>query len=81
MIKEKEIKLPCYGIVVLCRTTRTDEYEDVAGQITHNGQIEGDEFSGILSMILAHALADIDIESAAYIQGIESAVENVSNRI
>ena len=36
---------------------------------------------GIESMILAHAIAGVDIESPAYLEGIETAVEAVANHI
>jgi hypothetical protein len=35
----------------------------------------------IESLILAHACAGIDIESPAYIEGIETAVEACSNNV
>lgn len=63
-------KLPCYGIVV--------EVNDVGycgtimpGQLTHH------IFEGITSMVLAHAIAGVDIEDPRYLEGIETAVENV----
>jgi hypothetical protein len=36
---------------------------------------------GIESMILAHACAGIDIESPAYLEGIETAVEGYANNL
>lgn len=69
----KEIKLPCYGIVVKFSVGESGELES---------DLETDvpEINGIESMILAHAVAGIDIESSAYIEGIETAVEAVSNQ-
>ena len=61
------IKLPCYGIVVTFAPGESGELRS---------DLEGDEVvDGIESMILAHAIAGIDIESPAYIEGIETAVE------
>jgi len=74
----KEIGLPCYGMVV-----RMDD------ENPGNGSVESDLHEGpgfpppgidaIESMVLAHACAGVDIESPAYIEGIETAVEAVMN--
>lgn len=72
------IKLPCYGIVVQL---------DGKGSGTIDSELhddgEGAEISyaldGIESMILAHACAEIDISTPAYMQGIEIAVDSVHN--
>jgi hypothetical protein len=36
-------------------------------------------FDAIQNVVLAHAVAGIDIESPAYLEGIETAVDSVSN--
>jgi hypothetical protein len=64
--------------------TLADHATDKAGTITDDIHEEYDThynsaIDGITSMILAHAVAGIDIESPAYIEGIETAVEAVSN--
>lgn len=70
----KEVKLPCYGIVV------SWDSETLVGKIKTDQEVVGCfEFDGIFSMILAHAIAGVDIESPAYIEGIETAVEAVGN--
>jgi hypothetical protein len=84
----KTIKLPIYGIVVTLNHDE-DENDDncgMSGVITDELHVEGDDIwgeedekyncaiDGITSMILAHACAGIDIESPAYLDGIESAV-------
>ena len=74
----KEVKLPCYGIVV------SWDSETLVGDIKTHPNLVGKtawsgEFDGIFSMILAHAIAGVDIESPAYIEGIETAVEAVGN--
>jgi hypothetical protein len=71
------IALPVFGIVV-------NLTGDGGGTITDDIHEEYDThynsaIDGITSMILAHAVAGIDIESPAYIEGIETAVEAVSN--
>jgi len=77
------IKLPCFGIVV--------KTENGAGSITSDlknenprslGGVEerhNNMMDGIESMILAHAVAGIDIMDTAYIEGIETAVEACGN--
>lgn len=67
------IKLPCYGIVV---TFAPGESGELRSDLDSEEMIDGIE-----SMILAHAIAGIDIESPAYIEGIETAVEAVANHL
>ena len=86
---DKTIKLPCYGIVV---TFAAGESGELRSDLSKNSD-EVERFDqptlnptlsaidGIESMILAHAIAGIDIESPAYIEGIETAVEAVANHI
>jgi len=68
---DKTIKLPCYGIVVTFALGESGELRSDLDNILF--------FDGIESMILAHAIAGVDIESPAYLEGIETAVEAVSN--
>lgn len=79
-----EIKLPCYGITVSLTG-------DGGGSVTHeifdtDQPAEGKDeelfeaaIDGITSMILAHACAGVDVESPAYLEGIETAVEAAGN--
>ena len=85
MNKAKTIKLPCYGIVVELTgnggaAITSDLHEDVPN-VDRDETAEIEQYNaaidGIESMILAHASAGIDIESFAYIEGIETAVEAV----
>jgi len=58
-----------------CDGAHLDDIEsedDVVGRIGFNGAVDG-----IMSMILAHACAGIDTKSAAYIKGIQTAMEAV----
>jgi hypothetical protein len=75
LIVSSEVKLPCYGIVV------SWDSETFVGKIKTDQEVVGSEFDGIFSMILAHAIAGVDIESPAYIEGIETAVEAVGNNV
>jgi len=36
---------------------------------------------GLESLILAHACAGVDVESPAYIEGVETAVEGIANHV
>ena len=70
----KTIKLPCYGIIV--------ELEAGGGTIqsTLSDQAGGyPPYDVVESMVLAHACAGIDIESPAYIEGIETAIDAIAN--
>ena len=73
---DKIIKLPCYGIVV---TFAPGESGELRSDLNVPGTV--DLIDGIESMILAHAIAGVDIESPAYIEGIETAGEAVANHI
>ena len=72
----KEIKLPCYGIVLsildgggsITSTDLKTEHNDPEDEL-YNAAMDGIE-----SMILAHAVAGVDIETPAYLEGIETAV-------
>ena len=67
----RTIELPCFGIKL-----------KVAGEVgAVVSDLDGEEFDGIESMILAHAIAGVDVESPAYIFGIETAVEAVENHL
>lgn len=77
----KRIELPCYEISIVI--------EGKGGFINSNladGEPAdyGDEeylagVDAIESMILAHAIAGVDVESPAYIEGIETAVQALTD--
>lgn len=80
----RTIKLPVYGITV----NLGDHPGDGAGSITSDLHEEGEAsrdynlaMDGIESMILAHAVAGVDVESPAYLEGIETAVEACANNL
>lgn len=95
MIDERLIVLPCYGIMVTLsdwnwRTKRAGggsiesslheaveqegDDEEQAQVAVYNRQLDAIE-----SMILAHAIAGIDVASPAYVEGITTAVEACAN--
>lgn len=79
MSKPLEISLPVFGIVITCAgkcgTITGPGLLDPGAPDTYNAAIDG-----ILSLILAHACAGIDVRSPAYLEGIEVAVEAAGNR-
>lgn len=80
MAHTKTIELPIGKIVI------TVDYDDlnrpISGNITHD--LKGDEededtefnaaMDGISSLVLAHAMAEIDVESKGYIEGLDTAI-------
>jgi len=66
----QRIALPCYGIVVEADVAKAAGTID-PGQLTHP------VFEGILSLVLGHACAGVDISTPAYLEGLETAIENV----
>jgi hypothetical protein len=79
------IELPCFNIRVTVAqnggaiTSDLHEELEKAEPTPESEQYEA-AIDGIESMILAHACAGVDIESPAYIQGIEAAVLEAGNR-
>jgi hypothetical protein len=69
----KVIKLPCFDIVINIMANKH------AGGIASSEL--GREYEQILDLILAHAVAGVDVESLAYIEGIETAVQSAGNRM
>lgn len=77
------ITLPVFNILITISPdggggsiTSTDlktEHEDEEDEL-YNAAMDGIE-----SMILAHAIAGVDVESPAYLEGIETAVEGCAN--
>ena len=74
------ITLPCFGIIV---TLNTDGTGTVTSELTQrcdcftgmcDGCFDNAIMGGIESLILAHALAGVNIEELSYIAGILEAV-------
>ena len=85
----RPIRLPCYGITIRLEGENT-EGQPGCGTITSElkeagKDAEGMKFNaaidGLESLILAHACAGIDVTSPAYIEGVETAVEAISNNL
>ena len=86
----KTINLPVFGIAVTLTgdggaSIQSDLHESLKDICNQSDYKETELFNasmdGIESMILAHASAGVDIESPAYLEGIETAVGSCSNNI
>jgi hypothetical protein len=80
------IELPCYGIQVMLTYDNSEDQPSgiIKSDVTSANDSEHPELSAAMdaveSMILAHACAGVDIETPAYIEGIETAINACSNR-
>jgi hypothetical protein len=82
----RKIQLPCYGIILtLVRENGVEKpgsgsiVSDLrAAEATANRQYNA-AIDGIEALILAHACAGVDVESPAYIEGIETTVDAIAN--
>jgi hypothetical protein len=84
----RTIRLPCYGITVtLVRENGEDKpgSGSIASDLRATGTASNRQFNaaidGLESLILAHACAGVDVESPAYVEGIETAVEAIANHV
>ncbi len=55
----------------------TIDWSEIQRDPTANG--EDDSVDAIESLILAHACAGVDVESDAYIEGVNTALETIDN--
>lgn len=89
----KVIKLPVYQIEIHLSHDPSESEDPPVGEIfllgvlQQGGDVEPREsptlweaaLDGILSMVLAHACAGIDVESTAYLEGLEVAFDSMVN--
>jgi len=83
----RKIQLPCYGITVtLARENEVEEpgsgtiVSDLRDPKTAANRQYNAAIDGLEALILAHACAGVDVESPAYVEGIETAVDAIANR-
>ena len=82
----RKIQLPCHGIT-LTLARENDVEEPGSGTIVsdlHTAKTAANRqynaaVDGLESLILAHACAGVNVESPAYVEGIETAVDAVAN--
>ena len=80
------ISLPCFGITIQLNrknATQTPGAGIIASDLRTAGTAANRQYNaaldGLESLILAHACAGVDVESPAYVEGIETAVEAIAN--
>jgi hypothetical protein len=85
--KERLLTLHCYGIVVhltgdgggSISSDLKEDIDTVCSEEAMEATIFNAAMDGIESMILAHAIAGIDVTTPAYLEGIETAVQACGN--
>ncbi len=82
----RRLQLPCYGITLtLARENDLEKpgsgsiVSDLRAAKTAANRQYNAAIDGLESLILAHACAGVDVESPAYVEGIETAVDAVAN--
>ena len=82
------IETNCFGIKVTLTPTEGDMVSGVIESDLHarnGGEEEEPEYKAAIdaieSLVLAHAVAGIDITLPAYLEGIETAIEAIDNNI
>ena len=79
--KGAEIVLPAFGIVVQLNEGGGSITSDLTSPCTPNTDEYKHAIDGLLSLVLAHACAGMDITSPAYLESIKTAVEAISNHL
>ena len=70
----KIIKLPVFDILINIAPNGAGGISSSLDAHENTPDV-ADVFEGILSLVLAHACAGVDIETPSYLEGIETAVE------
>ena len=84
MSRDKVIELDSFGIMIILRENGEGEiYSDLKDEATNEATEDNAIYNNMMdaldSIILAHAMAGIDVNSPAYLEGIEAAVEACAN--
>lgn len=74
----RTIILPCYGMSVMLSGTGGGTIESSFDKEICDPPLYA-ALDAIESLVLAHACAGIDIETTAYVEGIETAVDAIFN--
>jgi len=77
----KEIDLPIYGIQVTIDVDGSGTITSDLRTTQSEDELYNSAMDGIESLILACACSGIDIETPAFLEAIETAVEGCSNNI
>lgn len=77
------IRLPVHGIVIMlsheCGSITSDLLHDVPHHLLEYAELCA-AVNALESLILAHAVAGIDVETPAYMEGIETAINAAFQR-
>ncbi|MCL2641253.1 MAG: hypothetical protein FWD53_10440 [Phycisphaerales bacterium] len=86
----KIIRLPIYRITITLGDPDPKRPDTFLGGNIDGGELTNDldpaetdynaAIDGILSTILAHASAGIDVTTPAYVEGVETAADNIANK-
>ena len=77
---ERTIKLPCYGIEVNLTGDGGGSVSSALERAPASNEPQNvDPEDVIESIVLAHAIAGVDIESREYVEGIMTAVDAIAN--
>jgi hypothetical protein len=82
------IRLPCFGMI-LRLSGKPPGAKLPGGAIVSDlrypgppdNQLYNAAVDALESLILAHACAGVDVQSPAYVEGIETAIEAITNRL
>lgn len=85
--RTRRIRLPCFHITIRLdrdNNTKAPGSGTISSDLKRAGGLAVDRIynaaiEGFESLIRAHACAGIDVESLAYVEGIETAVEAIAN--
>lgn len=79
----REIRLPCYGVVlrIPASVAGTSEAPSITSSLLRESWHESEEqeerhwrIVGILSLVLAHAVTGLNVTTTAYVAGVEAAL-------
>ena len=84
-----DIRLPCYGITIRLdrhNTSDASAFGTITSDLKSYGQTAAETLcnaaiDGLESLILAHACAGMDVASPGYVEGIETAVDAITNQL
>ena len=66
----------CFGCDRARARLDTEDAQDVASRLQFNGAMDG-----IMSLVLAHACAGVDIKSPKYVTGVQTAIDACINNL
>ena len=75
----KRIEMGCNGIVVTLNVEEDGEYD--CGVIESDFGEDNNMIDVLESLILAHAVAGIDITTPEYLEGVETTIDKILNSI